>query len=434
MTKAEGNTNKLWGGRFKKSLDPRVEKFHASIGFDQRLYPQDILGSQAHAAMLGKQGIITVEESQQLIKGLAELKADIEAGKITFNLESEDIHMNIETLLISRIGDVAKKLHTARSRNDQVALDLRLFMRQTIDHSLAQLHTIIATFTNLSQQHVNTIMPGYTHLQHAQPITLALHLEAYIAMFTRDIDRLNDCRRRLNKSPLGAGALAGTSLPIDRNYVAQQLGFDDIIENPLDAVSDRDFVIEFTATASLIMMHLSRLSEEIIVWSTQEFRFVEIDDAFATGSSLMPNKKNPDVPELIRGKTGRVYGQLMSLLTMMKALPLAYNKDMQEDKEAVFNVIDTLDACLDVIVPFLQSLEFLTENMQKSVTNSYMHATRIVDDLVKLGIAFREAHEIVGNLVGYCIENRKYFHQLQKSEWSALLPVNYEYVDFLKLY
>lgn len=414
--------NKAWSGRFKKPLDPRVEAFNASIHFDQRLYKEDIQGSIAHARMLGKTGIIAKEESTQIIEGLKALLKEIDAGKVVFSEAYEDIHMNIEALLIERIGLVGKKLHTARSRNDQVALDMRLYIRKEIQEVKVLIDALIEVLNKLCNEHLKTYMVGYTHMQKAQPITLAMHLGAYIEMFKRDGDRLNDCLKRMNKSPLGAGSIAGTGLPIDRHMVACSLGFDDIMENTMDAVSDRDYLIEFLAGGSIIGMHLSRLSEELILWASEEFKFIELDDAFATGSSLMPQKRNPDVPELVRGKTGRLYGHLIAILTIMKGLPLAYNKDMQEDKEAAFDAIDTLKGCLSIMPSFLESLKFNKEKLYEGAIKSYICATEIVDYLVNKGIAFREAHEIVGLLVHKCLEENIFLEDLK-------LEVFQEYSD-----
>ncbi|KTD22115.1 argininosuccinate lyase [Legionella lansingensis] len=391
--------NKTWGGRFQKPLADEVVKFNASLSFDHILYKYDITGSQIHAKMLARQGLITSDEAKMIHDGLAAIEAEISAGKHALDASCEDIHMFIEQLLISKIGDVGKKLHTGRSRNDQMALDLRLYTRDAASQIKALLQQLTDTLKTLATKHDNDKMPGYTHLQQAQPIQLSWFFNAYLAMFNRDLSRLVDWHKRMNVSPLGAGALAGSRLPLDRNWVAQELGFDGIVENTLDAVSDRDFVIEFISTASIIMMHLSRLCEDLILWATQEFNFITLDDAFATGSSLMPNKKNPDVLELIRGKTGRVFGHLFGLLTVMKGLPLAYNKDMQEDKESLFDTVNTLIACLSVISPFLQSATFNTHVMQEKTENGYLNATTILESLVLQGIPFRDAHHQVGQWV-----------------------------------
>ncbi len=390
---------KLWGGRFAKTTDKLAEDFHSSISFDQRLYRDDILGSIAHAQMLGRVGIITEAEAGSMVKGLKELLQEIELGEVVFDVAAEDIHMNVEALLTAKLGTLAKKLHTARSRNDQVALDLRMFMRREIALIQEQIIKLIETLLNLSKQHINTIMPGYTHLQKAQPITLAHHLLAYVQMFSRDYERLDDNLKRLNFSPLGCGALAGVTYNIDREDTAYALGFDGICENSLDGVADRDFALEYLAYASIIMMHLSRLCEEIILWSSNEFAFIRLDDAYSTGSSIMPQKKNPDMAELIRGKTGRVYGDLITLLTVMKGLPLAYNKDMQEDKEAIFDSLDTVHKCLMVMTPMLATMQVNKENMLKGAAGGFINATDMADYLVKKGLAFRDAHEVVGKVV-----------------------------------
>lgn len=423
----------LWGGRFKKSLDERVVKFNASILFDQKLAMQDILGSQAHAEMLGNQGIITATEAQTLIVGLEKIKHKIKNNTAEFSEEAEDIHMNIELLLTQEVGEVAKKLHTARSRNDQVALDLRLYLRDEIHEIKKQIEALLLTLNNLSQQNENIQIPGYTHLQRAQPISLGTYFGAYSSMFERDLSRFNSCLERMNYSPLGAGALAGTTLPIDRNFVAQKLKFNGFIPNTLDAVSDRDFVIEFISAASILMTHLSRFCEDIIIWATEEFGFIKLDDAFSTGSSLMPNKKNPDIPELIRGKTGRVFGHLFGILTVLKALPLGYNKDLQEDKEGLFDTVDTLKNCLAVFTPFLESLQFQTETIKKSTVDSYIWSTHILECLVKSGVAFRQAHELIGNLVIYCLESNKYFRDLTKTECDKISTLIYPALIQLKI-
>ncbi|GAB6158687.1 argininosuccinate lyase [Desulfotomaculum varum] len=413
---------KLWGGRFQKTTDRLVEDFHSSISFDQRLYKQDIRGSIAHASMLGKVGIITPEEARQIVHGLEEILAEIESGQVAFDVAAEDIHMNVEQLLTAKIGPVGKKLHTARSRNDQVALDIRMYLKDEITAIRLLLKELTETLLALAEQHLHTVMPGYTHLQRAQPITLAHHLMAYVQMFLRDMDRLTDCYRRTDVMPLGSGALAGTTFPLDRQYTAELLGFAAVSENSLDAVSDRDFAVEFCAAASLIMMHLSRLCEEIILWSSGEFAFIELDDAYSTGSSIMPQKKNPDVAELIRGKTGRVYGDLMGLLTMLKGLPLAYNKDMQEDKEALFDAIDTVKGCLMVCRPMLATMTVRRENMAKAARGGFTNATDVADYLAKKGVPFREAHEIVGKAVFYCLQQEKALEDMTLEEYQKLSP------------
>ena len=414
---------KLWGGRFTKSTDSFTDHFHSSISFDQRMYKEDITGSIAHAAMLGKQGVISMEDSELLQKTLKELLADIEAGKVEFDEKAEDIHMNIETLLIERIGDVGKRLHTGRSRNDQVALDIRMYNREQIKDIKALLLELIEVLNTIAENNVNTIMPGYTHLQRAQPVTLAHHVLAYCEMFKRDVDRLGDTYRRTSVMPLGSGALAATTYPLDRQAVCDALGFDSITLDSMDGVSDRDFCIDLLSALSVIMMHLSRFCEEIILWSSHEFKFVELDDAYSTGSSIMPQKKNPDMAELIRGKTGRVYGHLMGMLTMMKGLPLAYNKDMQEDKEAVFDSIDTVKMCLPVFTNMIKTAVFNKTNMYKAAKGGFTNATDAADWLVKKGVPFRDAHAILGHLVLYCINNDKGLEDLTLDEFRAISPV-----------
>lgn len=410
---------KLWGGRFKKGTDKAVDDFNSSISFDSRMYKQDIEGSIAHAKMLSKCNIISAEESLLIVKTLGEILSDIENGLVEFEVDAEDIHMNIEKLLIERIGDTGKKLHTGRSRNDQVALDIRMYLKveiKEIKGLLAELETVLL---DLAEKSTDVIMPGYTHLQRAQPISLAHHLMAYFQMFRRDMERLDDCFKRTNIMPLGSGALAGTTYPIDRQFVARELDFPEITENSLDGVSDRDFAIEFLSCLSLIMMHLSRFSEELVLWSTSEFSFIEMDDAYSTGSSIMPQKKNPDVAELVRGKTGRVYGSLITLLTVMKSLPLAYNKDMQEDKEALFDAIDTVKMCLPVFTKMLATVKFKGENMYKAAQGGFTNATDVADYLVKKGVPFRSAHEIIGKMVLYCIEKNKSLDELSMEEYQS---------------
>ncbi|KTC97702.1 argininosuccinate lyase [Legionella erythra] len=389
-------TNKTWGGRFKQALDARVNEFNASLSFDQKLFKHDIDGSRAHAAMLTRQGLLTADEGAAIDAALVKIKAELEQGLHDIDQGSEDIHMFIEQLLITQLGDTGKKLHTGRSRNDQVALDLRLYCRDAGQQFKQKLDALISCLSEMANQYQENWMPGYTHLQQAQPIRLGTYFGAYQCMFQRDKSRLDDWYKRMNYSPLGAGALAGSSLPLDRAWVASTLGFDGIVDNTLDAVSDRDFVIELVHVASLIMMHLSRLCEDLILWATREFHFITLSDAFATGSSLMPNKKNPDVLELIRGKSGRVYGHLMALLTVMKGLPLAYNKDMQEDKEALFDTVATVNACLSIMTPFLQSLTFNTDWMNEQAKSGYLDATRLLESLVINGMPFRDAHHQVG--------------------------------------
>lgn len=424
---------KLWGGRFSKETSSLVDDFHSSISFDQRLYREDIRGSQAHATMLGEQGIISPAEAELLVDGLNAILVDIEAGKVEFDLAAEDIHMNVEQLLIARLGPVGKKLHTGRSRNDQVALDLRLYMRSEISGIQEQLLRLLKVLVDLGDKHIDTVMPGYTHLQRAQPVTLAHHLLAYSSMFKRDHERLTDVAKRLNVCPLGAGALAGTTYNLAPARVAELLEFDDVALNSMDAVSDRDYVVEFCAAASLIMMHLSRFSEEIILWSSAEYSFIELDDAYSTGSSIMPQKKNPDVAELVRGKTGRVYGDLFTLLTLMKGLPLAYNKDMQEDKEAVFDAIDTVKGCLLVFPPMLETMNVKAHNMRRAAEGGYTNATDLADYLAKKGVPFREAHEIVGHAVLYAIKQGQALSEISLSEyqqWSTVFAEDlYQAID-----
>ena len=396
---------KLWGGRFSKATDTIVDDFNSSIRFDAAMYAQDIEGSMAHAEMLGRQNIIPKEDADLIVKTLAEIKKDIDDGKVEFLIDAEDIHMNIETILISRIGDVGKRLHTGRSRNDQVALDIRMYLRAQIDEISAMAEDLKKALLKIAEENLDTIMPGYTHLQKAQPITLAHHVMAYYEMLRRDCERLADCRKRLNVMPLGSGALAGTTYPLDREFVAEKLGFDGITLNSLDGVSDRDFVCELAFDLSLIMTHLSRFSEEIILWSSHEFSFIDLDDAYSTGSSIMPQKKNPDVAELVRGKTGRVYGSLMGLLTVMKGIPLAYNKDMQEDKEQIFDAVNTVKMCLPVFTQMLLTMKIKKDNMLNGAKGGFTNATDVADYLVKHGLPFRDAHSVVGKLVAYCIEH-----------------------------
>ena len=414
---------KLWGGRFAKGNDHLMEDFHSSISFDKRLYKEDITGSLAHSKMLGKQGIISEEEAEIIGKALKEILAEIEAGEAEFDVAAEDIHMNVETMLIAKIGDVGKKLHTARSRNDQVALDARLYLLKETDNIIALLKEMEETLLAMSEEHKETVMPGYTHLQKAQPVTFAHHLLAYFEMFLRDIGRLRDSKKRLSVMPLGSGALAGTVFPLDREFVAQELGFDAITMNSMDGVSDRDFIIEFLSAASMIMMHLSRFSEEVVLWSTGEFAFVTLDDAYSTGSSIMPQKKNPDAAELIRGKTGRVYGDLMALLTVMKGIPLAYNKDMQEDKEALFDAVDTLKGCLMVFRPMLATLKINKDTMRKTAEGGFINATDAADYLAERGVPFREAHAIIGNIVLHCERAGKALKDLTPEEWKGFSEV-----------
>lgn len=393
----------MWAGRFSKEVDSKVNAFNSSIAFDARMYKQDIEGSIAHATMLGEQGIITMEDSLTLIGGLKEILTDIESGKLEFDPNAEDIHMFIEAELTKRLGDVGKRLHTSRSRNDQVALDIRLYLRDEIQEIKSLLKQLIETLCKIAEQHADTIMPGYTHLQRAQPITFGHHLMAYTQMLLRDIDRLNDTEKRMNVNPLGSCALAGTTYNIDRFRTSSLLKMSEPMANSLDGVSDRDFCIELANALSICMMHLSRFSEEIILWSSWEFKFIELDDAFSTGSSIMPQKKNPDVTELIRGKTARVIGDNMTLLTMMKGLPLAYNKDMQEDKEAIFDAVDNLKLCLVTFIPMLDTMTVLKDNMRNAAARGFINATDCADYLVKKGMPFRTAYKITGGLVAMCI-------------------------------
>lgn len=414
---------KLWGGRFQKETDTLVEDFHSSIYFDQRLYKYDIKGSIAHARMLGRIGILQPGETDSITSGLEEVLADIEAGRVEFSVEAEDIHMNVEQLLTDKIGELGKKLHTARSRNDQVALDIRMYLKDEIGSIIVLLHDLQLSLLDLAEKHIVTVMPGYTHLQRAQPVTFAHHLMAYSEMFRRDEERMNDCRRRTDVMPLGAGALAGTTFPLDRVFVAEQLGFAAVTENSLDAVSDRDFAVEFTAAASLIMVHLSRFCEEIILWSSAEFAFIELDDAYSTGSSMMPQKKNPDVAELIRGKSGRVFGDLQALLTMLKGLPLAYNKDMQEDKEALFDAVDTVKKCLVIFKPMLETMQVKKNVMVEAAQGGFTNATDLADYLVRRGVPFREAHEAAGKAVLYCLENNLTLDRMSIVEFRKFNPL-----------
>ncbi|MBN4078566.1 argininosuccinate lyase [Gammaproteobacteria bacterium AH-315-C21] len=399
--------DKLWGGRFSESTDAFVEEFTASVAYDQRLYRHDIAGSRAHALMLARCGIISDEECQQILAGLEKVIAEIESGAFEWSVSLEDVHMNIESRLTALVGDVGKKLHTARSRNDQVATDIRLYLRDEIDAIVDEVQRLQAGLLDLAEAEAGTIMPGFTHLQTAQPVTFGHHMMAWHQMLLRDVARMLDVRKRVNQLPLGAAALAGTSYPIDREFVAEQLGFDGVCENSLDAVSDRDFVIEFVAASSILLMHLSRFSEELILWASAQFDFIDIPDRFCTGSSIMPQKKNPDVPELVRGKTGRVVGHLMGLLMLMKAQPLAYNKDNQEDKEPLFDSIDTVKACLRVYADMMPAVRVKPDNMRAAALKGYATATDLADYLVRKGIAFRDAHEVVGRSVAYAVEQGK---------------------------
>ena len=395
---------KLWAGRFQKETDTLVNDFNSSITFDARMYKEDIAGSIAHATMLGKQGIIEEHEAEKIIEGLKVILADIDAGQVEFSLENEDIHMNIETMLTPRIGDTGKRLHTGRSRNDQVAVDFRLYVKQEIPKIINMVLDLEQVLIKKAEANLETVMPGYTHMQRAQPTTFAHYMMAYANMLRRDVTRLEDCLERMDECPLGAGALATSTYPVDRFQTAAALGFKKPTDNSMDSVSDRDFAIEFLSACSILMMHLSRFSEEIILWCSWEFKYVELDDAYSTGSSIMPQKKNPDVAELVRGKTGRVYGSLITLLTVMKGLPLAYNKDMQEDKEPVFDAIDTVEMCLPVFTAMLDTLTVLPKNMRNAASGGFINATDCADYLTKKGMPFREAYMIVGRLVNLCIK------------------------------
>ena len=411
---------KLWAGRFQKETDTLVNDFNSSIRFDQRMYREDIQGSLAHSQMLGDTGVISKADVAAIHQGLKDLLADIEAGKVEFSVDAEDIHMNVETLLTQRIGDAGKRLHTSRSRNDQVAVDLRLYLRREISEIKAMVLDFIDVLLKQAGQHQQTVMPGYTHLQRAQPITFAQHLLAYGSMLQRDVTRLEDCQVRMNLCPLGSGALAGTTYPIDRFETAQLLGFDGPMSNSLDGVSDRDYVIELLSALSILMMHMSRFAEEVILWCSWEFKFIELDDAYSTGSSIMPQKKNPDVAELVRGKTGRVYGSLITLLTVMKGLPLAYNKDMQEDKEPVFDAIDTVQMCVPVFAAMVDTLVVRPKNMAKAASGGFINATDCADYLVKKGMPFREAYMIVGRLVNHCIKTGDTLDTLTLRDFRAI--------------
>ena len=413
----------LWGGRFTKETDKLVYNFNASIGFDQKFFHQDVRGSKAHVTMLAKQGILTDEEKDKIIEGLDSIVADVEEGKLEITSEYEDIHSFVEANLIDRIGDAGKKLHTGRSRNDQVALDMKLYVRdeiQEIDHLVKHL---LETLNHIMEENLHTYMPGFTHLQKAQPITLAHHMGAYFEMFKRDRSRLSDIYARMNLCPLGSGALAGTTYPLDRAYSAQLMDFDGPTMNSMDSVSDRDYVIELLSALSTIMMHLSRFSEEVIIWNSNEYRFVEIDDAYSTGSSIMPQKKNPDIAELVRGKTGRVYGALMSILTTMKGIPLAYNKDMQEDKELTFDAIDTVKGCLALFDGMLATMRFRKDVMENSAKHGFTNATDAADYLVNHGVPFRDAHGIVGRLVLYCLDKGISLDEMTLEEYQKISPV-----------
>jgi argininosuccinate lyase len=409
--------SKLWGGRFTKTAEEWVDEFGASIGFDQHLVEEDIEGSLAHVKMLGKCEILSAEEVDKITAGLKKILTKAQNGELEYSVQNEDIHLNIEKFLIDEVGPVGGKLHTGRSRNDQVATDMHLYLRKQIEQISAEVKNLQTALVNKAKQHVETLIPGYTHLQRAQPVSFAHHLLAYFWMLERDFARYQDSLKRVNISPLGAGALAGTTFPIDRHYSAELLGFDGIYENSLDAVSDRDFILEFLGSSSILMMHLSRLCEEIILWSSQEFNFIELDDTFATGSSIMPQKKNPDMAELIRGKTGRVYGSLFSLLTILKGLPLAYNKDMQEDKEGMFDCVTTVKGSLKIFTGMIESMTVNKETMEKATYSDFSNATELADYLATKGMPFRDAHEVVGKLVLVCIQKGLFLLELPFADY-----------------
>ncbi len=423
MSGKDADVSKPWGGRFQEATEKVVEQFSASEHFDRRLCFHDIEGSKVHASMLARQGIIPEEDAEAIIQGLDEIKAEIEAGSFEWRPELEDVHMNIERALSEKVGAPGKRLHTARSRNDQVATDTRLYVRDGIDRLDSLLHSLQEAFLYQAHSHFDLIIPGFTHLQHAQPVLWSHHWLAYFEMFKRDRQRLSDCRKRVNVCPLGSAALAGTGFPIDRAYVAEQLGFDGISRNSLDAVGDRDFIIEFLAALSLIMMHLSRLAEELVLWSSYEFGFIDLPDGYCTGSSIMPQKKNPDVPELVRGKTGRVYGHLISLLTLMKGLPLAYNRDLQEDKEALFDAMDTVEMSVEVMSGLVARIMPRTERLSQLVNTGFLTATDLADYLVAKGLPFRQAHEVVGKAVAQCISRGVELTDLSSDELMTLHPL-----------
>jgi len=413
----------MWAGRFSKEVDEKVNDFNSSISFDARMYRHDIRGSMAHAQMLGEQGIIEKHESEKIIEGLKGILADLDSGALHFDPNAEDIHMFVEQVLTERLGDTGKRLHTARSRNDQVALDIKFYLKDECDEISKLTYELIETLIATAQEHYDTVMPGYTHLQRAQPVTFAHHIMAYAQMLTRDLGRLADTKKRMDRMPLGSCALAGTTYPLNRKRTAELLGFEDITYNSLDGVSDRDYCIELASAVSILMMHLSRFSEEIVMWCSWEFKFIELDDAYSTGSSIMPQKKNPDITELIRGKTGRVYGDLMTLLSMMKNLPLAYNKDMQEDKEAIFDAIDTVKLCLSTFIPMFRTMTVLKGNMRKAAAKGFINATDCADYLVKKGMPFRDAYKITGTLVARCIELDTTLEELDIKEYKKLTDV-----------
>lgn len=416
-------SEKMWAGRFKKQLDNEVNDFNSSIRVDCRMYKADIGGSIAHASMLAKQGIIGEDDAEKIISALEVILSDLDSGKLEFDMTAEDIHMFVEAELTKRIGDTGKKLHTARSRNDQVALDIRLYLREQSDEIIDMLKDLVKVITDKAEEYKATVMPGYTHLQRAQPITFGHHLMAYAQMLLRDISRINDTRDRMNFSPLGSCALAGTTYPTDRTAVAKALNMSGICENSLDGVSDRDFAVELANALALVMTHLSRFSEEIILWSSWEFKFIELDDAYSTGSSIMPQKKNPDIAELVRGKSGRVYGNLIALLTMLKGLPLAYNKDMQEDKEAIFDSVDTVKQCVAIFTPMLKTMTVIEKNMLDAAAKGFINATDVADYLTKKGIPFRTAYKVSGTLVAYCIDKGTVLEKLTIEEYKNFSEV-----------
>ena len=425
----------MWEGRFKKALDSKVNDFNSSISFDQRMYRQDIAGSMAHSAMLARQGIITENDKELIHRGLSGILADIKSGALAFDPEAEDIHMFIEAELTARIGDAGKRLHTARSRNDQVALDTRMYVRGYLADIKDSVLNLIAAIADKASQHLESVMPGYTHLQRAQPVTFAHYVMAYAQMLMRDVTRIEDALVRMNTLPLGSGALATTTYPIDRESVAEELGFDSVMQNSIDGVSDRDFCLEGAAVLSILMTHMSRFSEEIILWCSSEYGFIELDDAFSTGSSIMPQKKNPDIAELVRGKCGRVYGSLITLLTVMKGLPLAYNKDMQEDKEAIFDALDNTKLCIDVFTDMFATMTVRVNVLRRAASRGFINATDCADYLVKNGLPFRDAYKITGQIIAYCIDNDKTLETLTVSEYKSFSPVFedgvYEAVDLM---
>ncbi len=416
-------SKKMWEGRFKKALDSKVNDFNSSISFDQRMYKEDITGSMAHAAMLGRQGIIPRSDSELIIKTLAEILTDIESGALSFDPEAEDIHMFIEAELTARIGDAGKRLHTARSRNDQVALDTRMYVRNALGEIKSSVLTLISAIADKADMHLESVMPGYTHLQRAQPVTFAHYVMAYAQMLMRDVTRIEDALVRMNTLPLGSGALATTTYNIDRESVAEALGFDSVMQNSIDGVSDRDFCLEAASVMAILMTHMSRFSEEIILWCSSEFGFIELDDAFSTGSSIMPQKKNPDIAELVRGKSGRIFGSLITLLTVMKGLPLAYNKDMQEDKEAIFDALDNTKLCIDIFTKMFETMTVKVQALRRAASKGFINATDCADYLVKNELPFRDAYKITGQIIAYCIDNDKTLETLSLDEYKSFSPI-----------